>query len=476
MKFHFATAVWGGKYVDLFLNVCLPNQLTKGNLLAFTGHDCVYKVFTSKKDARAIARNRLIAEAQKIMPVKIIPVKNLFKLAGKHDMTQYSAAIESMNKCHKMAIEEANAEDAPLFFLPPDQVWSDGAFARAREIILQGKRAINVATPRLARDTFLPLFLEKFRDSDGYMPAPARELTKLALGHLHPLINTFFADSKDFAAEWTWHIFWRVGKSGVLGRFLFFYPLVVWPTEKNVRPGLAIDFDYPFMAVPNFDDHYIVTDSDEIAGYEFSPSDKFEEKITPARFDPHYFASNILNRFSNRINRRFLLRSVRLHGESLSPEWEQAEKVAKRIARKSLAAYAQGKKWEANQLTSVLSRKVDRVVIFGGGTGGELAVKMAKRSGWKVAYFVDNNPAKWGTTLLNRPVKGPAELMNKDFDLIVVASYPGRRAISRQLNKMGFAYNYDYICHVNYDSRALNAIKGKITKTVVSAQILEGAM
>ena len=64
MKCHFIVAVWGEPYLSNFLDVVLHNQLTPGNLGAFSGNqDCRYRIFTRATDrprleaAKSIARN-----------------------------------------------------------------------------------------------------------------------------------------------------------------------------------------------------------------------------------------------------------------------------------------------------------------------------------------------------------------------------------------------------------------------------------
>jgi len=86
-----------------------------------------------------------------------------------------------------------------------------------------------------------------------------------------------------------------------------------------------------------------------------------------------------------------------------------------------------------------------RVVIFGTGKSGEEAFDYARERGWAVAYFVDNNKIRCGESVRGVKIKAPTVLQNKDFNLIVVASIPGKSAISEQLDKMGFAYQADYI-------------------------------
>jgi hypothetical protein len=84
------------------------------------------------------------------------------------------------------------------------------------------------------------------------------------------------------------------------------------------------------------------------------------------------------------------------------------------------------------------------VVIFGAGEGGRRAATLAKRCGWDVRYLVDNNESVWGKTVHGYPVRRPADLGRRDFDLVLVASMAGRAALSQQLETMGLSYGSSY--------------------------------
>jgi GT2 family glycosyltransferase len=101
-----------------------------------------------------------------------------------------------------------------------------------------------------------------------------------------------------------------------------------------------------------------------------------------------------------------------------------------------------------SKLEDVLLRDLDkprRVVIFGSGEGARQALESCGRYEWKPQYIVDNNREKWGKEFLGLPVHDPQSLVRRDFELIIVASQPGRVAISSQLEAMGFNLIADFI-------------------------------
>jgi glycosyltransferase involved in cell wall biosynthesis len=93
--------------------------------------------------------------------------------------------------------------------------------------------------------------------------------------------------------------------------------------------------------------------------------------------------------------------------------------------------------------------QVKRVVIFGCGTGGALSMNLARRCGWKVARLVDNNRETWDSRIGGIPVKSPATLKARDFDLVIVSSRSGREEIYRQLRSMGFRHGEDFMHYLD---------------------------
>ena len=88
---------------------------------------------------------------------------------------------------------------------------------------------------------------------------------------------------------------------------------------------------------------------------------------------------------------------------------------------------------------------VRRVVVFGTGEAGKRAIGLASRCGWDVSHLVDNNAGMWDTAAHDLPVRSPQTLLDRDFDLVIVASIGGRQAIFSQLEKMGLSHASDFV-------------------------------
>ncbi len=88
---------------------------------------------------------------------------------------------------------------------------------------------------------------------------------------------------------------------------------------------------------------------------------------------------------------------------------------------------------------------VESVAIFGTGQAGREALELARRCGWRPLAFVDNDARLWQTTVAGLPVVPPDRLGDVRADLVIVASVPGREAISRQLTSAGLRHGKSFV-------------------------------
>ena len=103
-----------------------------------------------------------------------------------------------------------------------------------------------------------------------------------------------------------------------------------------------------------------------------------------------------------------------------------------------------------------LYRKIQnkKVIIFGFGRKGRLIAKYLQ---CEIAYYVDNDPAKWDVTFENKIVQNPAVLQHEDKEsiFILVLSYY-YKPIFWQLEEMGFRENVHFFDGLDFFENDLN--------------------
>ncbi len=450
MNYRFVTVVWGEEYTGVFLDVCLPNQLAPGELASFADLEmCEYQVYTTTADSARIAADPRFAAIQEIMPTRIIHLNK--SLEG----NEYMDSIALMNHGHIMSIRKAAGTDTAFVFLPPDQVYSAGTFRRIREVAQSGKRILLTAGVRVEKESFIPAFVRTFADGSGNCPAPSRKLVGLALDHLHPVILSYFVDSREYN-DGPCHFYWRVDDTGFVARALSMHPLMVRPRREDAIPVRSVDGDYLRRVSSDIHDYHIVTDSDELVAFEMSSGAWSAGINGPNSFNIYRCALH-LKHGGDHMHRKFLRKKVRIHSSGYNGPWEEVEAESDRVIEtaRSILAVSYKAPMHRSLFDYYTSRwrafldHVKDVVIFGTGAGGEVTLELAECCGWNVSRFIDNNPAKQGTTFHGYPVTGPETLGSRDYQLVIVASLPGKRAIFQQLKQAGLVHRKDFIYYLD---------------------------
>lgn len=320
-RFKFVTVVWGTDFTDAFLKVCLPSQLFPGNLVHFARHtDSIYQIYTTAKDADIIQKSNAFRDLSAIMPVEIAEISGM----------SYVGKYQAMTQCHAHFIRSSRDDDCAFVFMSPDIVWADGAFARLLELAEIGKRLVAIGSVRLTKETFVPALLKQYCKDDTLQPFTPRQLVNLALRHLHPVTKSQFWDTKKKHSTHFGHLIWPVNNEGLIVRLFHLFPLLVKPVDKDAVPIRATDSDadYTFKACPNFDDVYVIQDSDEMCYMDFTGLRQLCELTNPN--NPNFVQSteNVAkwaNQNTYALHREFVKHKIRFHWDDCSEKWRGVE-------------------------------------------------------------------------------------------------------------------------------------------------------
>lgn len=326
--FHFINVVWGESYTKLFLDVCLPSQLSPRNLKSFEDVDnSVYKIYTTPNDAKIITNHPVYLAMSKIIKTKI----KIFNLS-EYCLKNYKH--KAMNYCHQHAILEANQNDCALVFLSPDTIWGDGSFQTLLNLANQGKRTVMIGAYRTVKETIVPSFLELFNpNNDTCISISCRELVKLFLEHLHPTTKSLFWGTLGSRTIWPSVVLWPVGNQGILAKHFHIHPLMVNPVKKDILPTPTIDGEYISLACPNQDEIYVVQDSDEIYACELSSGNIFAEHILPSESTDVTKIAEWMKSATDSFHQYcFQKYTLKIHTDDFSEDWQKAEKKINHVA------------------------------------------------------------------------------------------------------------------------------------------------
>ena len=263
------TAVWGSEFIRLFLDVCVPNQLSPQNLAALPAGSR-YRIFTGRADRAALASSPRLDQVRRILPVDVVEV-DLTELDPQANPNTY----KMMTACHRRAVADAASVDAALIFLAPDFILGEGTIAGLVRLHAGGARAVLTANLRLSSESFLAAW--KARAGDA--PVSSRELVGLGLRHLHPATASCFVEgptSNDFPTSVYWPV--RSGDriEGLFVRALHLHPMLLDPVHREELPETTIDGHYLAQACPDLEQCVVVQDSDDLVVFELTP---FERRV-----------------------------------------------------------------------------------------------------------------------------------------------------------------------------------------------------
>ena len=182
-SFDVVTAVWGQEYRQPFLDVCVPNQLTPGNLGALP-EGSRYRVFTSREDVDVLESSSALQRVNEQIPVDIVVMPELSAPSRNR--------FNRMTACHRRALTDARESRSALIFLMADHFMSEGTFAAAVRRHGAGSRAVVCSGIRVNREAFIAALHAR----GGVRGVPHRELVSLALDHLHPFTRSHMIDGE----------------------------------------------------------------------------------------------------------------------------------------------------------------------------------------------------------------------------------------------------------------------------------------
>lgn len=311
---HVCIAVWGTEFIELFLDVTVPNQLTPGNLGALPPGSR-YRLFTRAEDVAVLEESAVIRRAGEMLPVDVVAVRELSSAGNRY---------QQMTACHCKAAVDANAAGAALVFLSPDHFLAEGVLAALVARHAAGARAVVSPALRLDKESFLTAL-----DAGGTVRSlAARPLVDLALRHLHPFTKQHFVDASPFGLFPT-AVYWRAD-GGLIARSFHQHPLLVDPVRRDVVPKGTIDGGYVARCCPRIDDIHVVTDSDELVLFELSPGGRriggasraglplLRAAAVTSRCDAHQMA--------------YWERAARLHSAEIDHTWEPVEQASAAFA------------------------------------------------------------------------------------------------------------------------------------------------
>ena len=332
MNFLFNIVVWGEIYTTFYLDISLKAQMAPGNIPQFVDENngnCKYIIYTTSAEVEKIRRSEVFQHLSNLIATDFVLIETL---------DTYDRDIRKTPVlCNAHAMKLAAENDYYIIFLVPDMIFSDGSFTNLLKIARTGKRVVMMGYFRTLWESFVPVFKQLYSSEQSQISATSRELIKLALHHLHPETKSWTWASPNFRRRDPVFMYTTVPGNGMIERSFHLHPIMICPKKGSLLPKIESDWSidgssYLSQAFPDFEEYYVVQDSDEVFALDLLHFDeRYRGYIKPGEFNylelllwptRHAHASHFFN----------YRHKIYFHINDIDSSWQEADSISNRVA------------------------------------------------------------------------------------------------------------------------------------------------
>jgi hypothetical protein len=248
--------VWGYRYINQFLEFCLPTLLAPGNIPALVAAlPCEFHLMTSAADVPIIADHPAWQKLQSVCRVKIELIDDLIT-DGNHSTT--------ITLAYSRAVRAAGPQMVDTCFINicADYLFSEKALENVLKRVNAGASAVLAGNFQIVSEEGLTALRRKIDPTRVELIISSRELIKIGLTYLHPATVANIINFGLFHNEHTNRLFWRVDDSTLIGRFYLLHVVCIRPEVMDFVTGSSFDYSFVPELCPS-NNVAIFTDSDD---------------------------------------------------------------------------------------------------------------------------------------------------------------------------------------------------------------------
>ena len=310
---HICIFVYGASYTNLLAEILLAN------LAAL--------VLEIPEDLRQLSRVRIVTmrddipliEASPALPIlrqRIrVEILDAARFGGNDEHGYYSHMVENQ----RIFVVDAASENAALFFVGPDQVYSRGSFALFVDRLRRGYRVIIGPGPRVKRETARAELRELIAASpDGTFAPESDWLIDLFFRHWHP-VNDQFLIEHEASLSWKAYVCNRPHPDELLFRFFQGPTFVAWPRCGVEDFKGFVDHELPELCCTSWREIHVIDDARHGLALDLTPDD-LVDNLALADFPRVHLLQNLFNAHAIKdIKLIYGLRTCRLHRGDRDP-------------------------------------------------------------------------------------------------------------------------------------------------------------
>ena len=252
---------WGDKYVDDFLNLCLPALLASGNLPVLAEHFSTEFVFvTEKRLFNRVSSHPAYKQAIRICPIRLISLDDLIHRADSYGMSITYAFFRGFEDLGPAMT------DCYMVFVHADFILADGSYRGLLPYLLRGERLVYSPSYCVVSEEVTPILLAVKDDVNSIISVPPRRMADMVLRHRHLSVRAKTVNQQFFSVDHIEQYYWAVDERTLLVR-QFPVALVAMKPERHLEElrsywdyGVIADFcpGMKYAAIGDSDDYLML--------------------------------------------------------------------------------------------------------------------------------------------------------------------------------------------------------------------------
>jgi hypothetical protein len=304
---HICIFVYGASFTNLLAEILLANLAALVLEIPEDLRQCSrVRILTRRDDIPLIEASRALPILRQRIRVEVLDAA---RLGGHAERSKYGPMVENQ----RLFVIDAAKENAALFFVGPDQVYSRGSFALFVDSLRRGYRVIVGPGPRVKRDAARTELRELIAASpDGAFAPESDWLIDLFFRHWHP-VNGQFLIEHEASLSWKAYVCNRPHPDELLFRFFQGPTFVAWPRRAVEDFQGFIDHELPGLCCTSWRQIYVINDAHQCLAIDLTRDDLVDE-LALADFPRVHLLQNLFNaRAIKDIKLIYGLRTCRLH-------------------------------------------------------------------------------------------------------------------------------------------------------------------
>lgn len=284
--------VWGKKYLDRFQNYCLPSIVSDKNLAALSGR-CHMVLFTDVESfTRLWSMTRILEGAGITLQLLLIPKEVMEHVYPRPQQASQKFRLEGaepppdpteLNKywvlgvAGNVMLQMAGRAGMAFHMLQPDHIYSAEYFPNLFRLRDEGHEAIT--QPGISADiTTAWEDIEAYRNEQGNLPIPDRDLGTIGWNHLHKQTRACLMNGATIPTKMPHsHLLVWQGRDKIVLHCCHMNPAYMSPRLCAMAPPripATLDAELPSFIPPKEATFYVPTISDGMTYLEVSDKDK----------------------------------------------------------------------------------------------------------------------------------------------------------------------------------------------------------